>query len=280
MKTVEFAHGETIPALGQGSWHFGQGRRPAVQEEAALNEGFALGLRVVDTAEMYGDGRSESLIGRVLGDPRPFVISKVYPHHATRSGLPKACAASLSRLGIDCLDLYLLHWRGGVPLAETVAGLEALKAEGKIRAWGVSNFDVSDMEDLYRVPGGRHCATNQVLYNPASRGIEHALLPWCARQRMPVIAYSPLGSRHATGSDLLSHPTLAAVAERHRCSPAAVALAWTIRSGNVVAIPEAGDVAHVRDNAKALELVLDQEDLASIDAAFPAPTGKVPLEML
>ncbi|MGI4860464.1 MAG: aldo/keto reductase [Janthinobacterium lividum] len=278
MKTVEFVNGTTVPALGQGSWHLGQGRRPAAEEVAALRLGYELGLRLVDTAEMYGEGRAEELIAKSLGDAREslYLVSKVYPQNARRAALRRACDASLRRLGIEHLDLYLLHWRGGANLAETVATFEELKAEGKIGAWGVSNFDVDDMEDLLQVPDGQHCATNQVLYNVASRGIEFDLLPWCAAHRMPVMAYAPLGS----GAGLLDHPALLPIAQRHQVTTAAVALAWTIRAEGVIAIPEAGDREHVRANAQALSVQLDAQDVAHLDAAFPPPRHKVSLDIL
>lgn len=267
-----------LPALGQGSWHFGQGRRPAADEEAALRLGFDLGLRLVDTAEMYGDGRSEKLIGRAIAGRRDslFLVSKVYPHNAGRRAMTASCDASLTRLGVDRLDLYLLHWRANADLDEAVETFEALKAAGKIGAWGVSNFDVDDMEDLFRVPGGERCAMNQVLYNVSSRGIEFDLMPWCEAHDVPIMAYSPLGS----GSDLLHDAALAEVAGRHAATPAAVALAWAIRSGRVIAIPEAGDAAHMRTNAVAVTLRLDEDDLAILDSAFPPPMRKVPLDLL
>ncbi|MGI4858176.1 MAG: aldo/keto reductase [Janthinobacterium lividum] len=278
MKEVALLDGTSVAALGQGSWHLGQGRRPAAEEVAALRLGYELGLRLVDTAEMYGEGRAEELIAKTLDDERDalYLVSKVYPQNARRAALRKACDASLRRLGVERLDLYLLHWRGGANLAETVATFEELKAAGKIGAWGVSNFDVDDMEDLMKVPDGQRCATNQVLYNVASRGIEFDLLPWCAARRMPVMAYSPLGS----GAGLLNHPALEQVAQRHRVSTAAVALAWAIRGGGVIAIPEAGDREHVRANAQALSLQLDEPEIAHLDTVFPPPRHKVPLDIL
>lgn len=243
-----------------------------------MRAGIDLGLTLIDTAEMYGDGRSERHIGRAVAGRRAqvFLVSKVLPGNATRRGIPKACDASLARLGTDHLDLYLLHWpEGRIDLAEVVDAFEALRGAGKIRAWGVSNFDVDDMEDLFGVPDGRNCATNQVLYNVGSRGIEFDLLPWCAERGLPVMAYTPLG-----GSRLLRDPTLARIAARHGCSAAAVALAWVRRSGTVIPIPEAGNPAHVAENAAALGLDLDADDLLAIDAAFPPPHRKMPLDIL
>lgn len=275
---VRFPNGKVVPPIGQGSWHLGQGRRPADLEEAAMRAGLDLGLTVIDTAEMYGEGGSERHIGRAIAGRRDevFLVSKVLPANATRRGIPKACDASLARLGTDRLDLYLLHWHDGrLDLTEVVDGFEALRGAGKIRAWGVSNFDVDDMEALFAIPGGRNCAANQVLYNLGSRGIEFALLPWCAQRGMPVIAYTPLG-----GSRLLRDATLARIAAQHGCSVSAVALAWTVRSGGVIAIPEAGNLAHVAENARALALELTAEDLLAIDATFPPPHRKGPLDIL
>jgi diketogulonate reductase-like aldo/keto reductase len=267
--TVELPHGGSAPVLGQGSGNLAQGRHPAAEEEEALRTGIALGMTLIDTAEAYGNGRAEEMIGRVIAGQRDkvFLVSKVSADHATANGIREACAASLTRLGTDHLDLYLLHWRGGVSdLGVVVDSFEALRAEGRIRHWGVSNFRVADMEDLFRVRGGDACATNQVPYSLTDRSIEPALLPWCERHGVPVMAYSPLGS----GNDLLSSPALARVAERRESNPAAVALAWTIRSGHVIAIPASGSTAHVRQNAAALSLRLTGQDLADLDSAFPA----------
>jgi diketogulonate reductase-like aldo/keto reductase len=264
--SVQLPDGTRVPALGQGSWHLAQGRHPASEEEDALRTGIALGLTLIDTAEIYGDGRAEQLIGRVIAGQRDkvFLVSKVWPSHATAIGIREACTASLARLGTDYLDLYLLHWRRGVPdLGVVVQTFDSLRAEGRIRRWGVSNFGVADMEDLYRVPGGDACATNQVRYNLLDRGIERDLLPWCDQHRLPIMAYSPLGR----GGDLLRNPALVRVAERHQSSPAAIALAWTIRSGHVIAIPESGSSAHVRQNASALTLRLTSQDVDELNRA-------------
>jgi diketogulonate reductase-like aldo/keto reductase len=263
-----------------GSWHLGQGRRDWDSEVRSLATGVGLGLALIDTAEMYGDGLSEELIGDALrqlpaDSARPLLVSKVLPHNASRRGVLRAFEASRQRLGVDCIDLYLLHWRGSVPLAETVAAFEALKAEGRIRHWGVSNFDTEDMQELWRVPQGRACAVNQVLYNVRSRGIEYNLLPWCREHGVGVMAYCPLGHR-----DLIGDPLLEAIGGRHGVSAAAVALAWALRHGHVVAIPESGSAEHVRANAAALSLALGAEDLAAIDAASPPPRRKQPLDML
>ena len=267
--TVELPHGGSAPALGQGSWHLAQGRHPAAEEEEALQTGISLGMTLIDTAEVYGQGRAEEMVGRVIAGQRDkvFLVSKVAPSHATATGIREACAASLGRLGTDHLDLYLLHWRGGVSdLSVVVDSFEALRAEGRIRRWGVSNFRVADMEDLFRVRGGDACAANQVRYSLTDRSIERDLLAWCERHGVPIMAYSPLGS----GNALLRSPALAGVAERHESNPAAVALAWTIRSGHVISIPESGSAAHVRQNAAALSLRLTAQDLGDLDRAFPA----------
>ena len=265
-RTVKFRDGAVVPALGQGSWHLAQGRYPAAQEEEALRIGLSLGMTLLDTAEVYSGGRSEEMVGRVIAGRRDsvFVVSKVPPQHAAGEGVARACEASLARLNTGHLDLYLLHWPAQeLDLTRVVAEFEKLRAAGKIRAWGVSNFSVSDMEKLFRVPNGDRCATNQVLYNAGTRGIERDLLPWCEKRGMPVMAYTPLGK------GLVRDPTFARIGAAHGCTAAAAALAWTIRSGGVIAIPESGSPAHVKENAVALSLRLTEEDLRAIDAAFP-----------
>lgn len=267
-------------SLGMGSWHLGQGRRSWEAEKSALLTGLQLGLTVIDTAEMYGDGLSEELIGDALRDwpaldRQPFLVSKVLPMNASRQGVMRAFEASRQRLGVDCIDLYLLHWRGNTPLAETVAALEELKAQGQIRHWGVSNFDTDDMQELWQVPGGRNCVVNQVLYHIASRGIEYELLPWCVQRGVTVMAYCPLGH-----GELIEQPLLREIGDRHGATATAVALAWAMRSGQVLAIPESGSADHVRDNAVALQLRLSNEELALIDQHWPAPRFKEPLDIL
>ena len=272
-RTVKFRDGTIVPALGQGSAGLAQGKHPEAAEEEALRTGLSLGMTLIDTAEMYGDGRSEALIGHVIAPgqrDRVFLVSKVWPNHVKGNGIARACEASLARLGADYLDLYLLHWPSpDADLSSIVAGFENLRAAGKIRRWGVSNFNVSDMEGLFRVPHGDHCATNQVLYNLDNRGIEHDLLPWCEQHGMPVMAYSPLGG---AGAGVLRDPALARIAAAHGCSAAAIALAWAIRNGNVIAIPESGSAEHVKENAVALSLTLTSDDLRALDAAHPAPS--------
>ena len=234
-----------------------------------MRTGLSLGMTLIDTAEEYGNGRSEEFVGRVIAGQRDrvFLVSKVLPNHATENGIRRACEASLVRLGTDHLDLYLLHEpTPSAEFPEVVAGLERLRAAGKIRAWGVSNFTVSQMDDLFRIPQGDRCATNQVFYNLGGRSIERDLLPWCERHSMPVMAYSPLGG---LGANLLGDPNLGRIAAAHACSAAAVALAWTIRGGNVIAIPESGSVAHVKENAVALSLTLTPQELQTLDTAHP-----------
>ncbi len=279
MRRVALPSGETVPALGQGTWYMGERASEAVREVAALRLGLDLGMTLIDTAEMYADGGAERIVAQAMAGRRDevFVVSKVYPHNASRAGVPAACERSLKRLKTDRIDLYLLHWRGGHPLAETVAAFEALKQAGKIRHWGVSNFDTDDMRELTDVPNGGACAANQVLYHPASRGIEFDLLPWCADRKVAVMAYSPLS--HTT-SRLLRSPALTTVAARHGATPAQVALAWGLRHEHVISIPKASDPAHVRENAAAAALVLTEEDLAEIDAAHKPPLRKQPLDLL
>ena len=261
-----------IPRLGQGTWRMGEGGDRAA-EVAALRLGIELGMTLLDTAEMYGDGAAEEVVADAMQGQRDavFLVSKVYPHNATRAGVAAACERSLRRLRTDRLDLYLLHWRGSTPLAETIAAFERLHNEGKIQAWGVSNFDVDDMEEL---PDA--CTTNQALYNLDSRGIEFDLLPWCRARDMPVMAYSPVGQ----GGTLLRHSALKQVAARHDATPAQVALAWALARPGVVSIPKASDPTHVRLNAATASLVLTPEDHAALDAAFPPPRRKRALEML
>jgi diketogulonate reductase-like aldo/keto reductase len=268
--TITLPDGTTVPSLGQGSWHLGQGRHPPPVEEEALRLGLSLGMTLIDTAEVYGDGKAEQLVGRVIAGQRErvFLVSKVHPGHATAAGIRSACAASLTRLGTDHLDLYLLHWRDGVKdLTEVVDAFERLCADGHIRRWGVSNFSVSDMDDLFRVASGERCATNQVAYSLVDRKVERELLPWCAQHRMPIMAYFPLGGQ---GSQALRHPAVQRVASAHGQAPSTVALAWVLRGGNAIAIPESGSPSHVRENAAAMKLELTSEELQSLNVAFPA----------
>jgi diketogulonate reductase-like aldo/keto reductase len=279
MRAVTLPSGETVPALGQGTWYMGESRAQANQEADALRLGIDLGMTLIDTAEMYASGGAETVVAQAVAGQRDkvFIVSKVLPSNASRAGTVAACERSLKRLGTDRIDLYLLHWRGGYALADTVAAFESLRVAGKIRYWGVSNLDVSDMDELLGVPGGTACAADQVLYHPDSRGIEFDLLPWCAERGVPVMAYSPLG-HHVRR--LLGSTALRAVAARHKATPAQVALAWGMRHPHVISIPKAADVAHVRENAGAADLVLTEADLAEIDAAHRPPRSKRPLDLL
>jgi diketogulonate reductase-like aldo/keto reductase len=277
MPTAELPSGETMAVLGQGTWHLGVGRHPPGEEIAALRLGLSLGMTVVDTAEMYGDGASERLVGRALDGRRDevFLVSKVLPQHATRRGTIDACERSLRRLGTDRLDLYLLHWRGEVPLEETVEAFDALVAAGWIRHWGVSNFDTGDMAELLRLRDGASVECDQVLYNLAHRGIERDLLRWSRSIGLPIMAYSPIEQGR-----LARHPVLAGIAGRHGATAAQVALAWVLLHDAVSAIPEAGTREHVAENRAALDLRLTPEDLAALDAAFPAPVRPRPLDVI
>jgi diketogulonate reductase-like aldo/keto reductase len=269
--------GETIPTLGQGTWYLGDHAAKHRHEVAALRLGIELGMTLVDTAEMYGNGRAESLVGEAIRGMRDrvFIVSKVLPSNASRKGVARACESSLKRLRTDRIDLYLLHWASSHPLEETVRGFEDLHAAGKIRYWGVSNFDRREMEETFAIAGGAACVANQVLYNLTRRGIEHQLVPWSRKHGVAIMAYSPIEQGR-----LLGHRRLKRVAERHEATPSQVALAWILRQEGVVAIPKAGTSDHVRENRAALDLKLTAEDLADLDSAFPPPKGPTPLEML
>jgi diketogulonate reductase-like aldo/keto reductase len=277
MRTISLPNGAAIPILGQGTWQMGEQRARRADEIKALQTGIDLGITLIDTAEMYGDGASEQLVGEAVAGRRDevFLVSKVLPQNASRQGTIKACERSLKRLRTDRLDLYLLHWRGSVPLAETVEGFQALMESGKIRHWGVSNFDIDDMEELVALPGGKAVATNQVLYNLARRGIEHDLNPWLHKRKIPLMAYSPIEQ-----GDLLRHPALRKIAGSLSATPAQVALAWVLAQPGVCAIPKAGRPEHVIDNHGALKLRLTAQDIAALDEAFPPPKKKMPLEMI
>ncbi|UJX45346.1 aldo/keto reductase [Xanthobacter sp. YC-JY1] len=276
-KTVTLPNGETVPALGQGTWYMGERSTARATEAKALQRGIDLGLTLIDTAEMYADGGAEEVVGEAIAGRRDevFLVSKVYPHNASRAGVAAACERSLKRMKTDVIDLYLLHWRGNHPLSETVAGFESLQKAGKIRLWGVSNLDTDDMEELLATKGGTACAANQVLYNPSRRGPEFDLFPELRSARIPVMAYSPIEQAR-----LPRGGALGAVAKKHGVDPFQVALAWVMRSGDVIAIPKASRIEHVEMNAAARDLALNAEDLAAIDKAFPPPRRKVGLEML
>ncbi|MGO4524290.1 aldo/keto reductase [Microvirga sp. 2MCAF35] len=274
---VTLPGGEAVPALGQGTWQMAERANRRAQEINALRLGVELGMTLIDTAEMYGEGAAEQLVAEALAEQRDrlFLVSKVYPHNASRQGVVQACERSLRRLGTDRLDLYLLHWRGSVPLEETVAGFEELRRAGKIRHWGVSNFDTDDMEELFALPDGANCATNQVLYNVSRRGPEFDLVPWMQEHRMPLMAYSPIEQGRLPRSSVLD-----SIGEKHGASPFQIALAWLLHQPDVVAIPKASSEDHVRDNHRALEVRLDSDDLEVIDSEFPPPRRKRPLEMI
>jgi len=263
--------------LGQGTWNMGDDPSRRTEELDALRTGLDLGMTLIDTAEMYGDGRSESLVGEAIAGQRDkvFLVSKVLPTNASRKGVAKSCEASLERLHTDWIDLYLLHWSGPHPLEETVRGFEDLLAAGKVRSWGVSNLDPDEMKRLVALRGGKACATNQVLYNLSRRGIEFDLLPWSQRHRMPLMAYSPIEQGRILGRKALKE-----VAQRLRATSAQVALAWVLRQKGVVAIPKASTAAHVQENRRALDLKLGAAELALLDKAFPPPRGPTPLEMI
>ena len=277
MKHVTLPNGERVPALGMGTWNMGDDRATRAEEIATLRLGLDLGLRLIDTAEMYGEGLSESLIGEAIAGRRDevFLVSKVYPHNASRRGIAAACERSLRRLGTDRLDLYLLHWRGDVPFEETLEGLQALQRDGKIRQYGVSNLDLSDMEEWWDAPGGDQIAVNQLLYNLSRRGIEWDLLPWLRERRVPVMAYSPIEQAR-----LVRHPKLVRFAQECGMTPAQVALAWLLANDDIIAIPKTGHRDRLRENIGALSHTLTAEQLATLDSLFPPPKGPRALEML
>ena len=268
---------EVVPVLGQGTWQMAERRARRADELRALQQGLDLGMTLIDTAEMYASGGAETLVGEAIAGRRDevFLVSKVLPGNAAREATVRACERSLERLRTDRLDLYLLHWRGTVPLAETLQAFQALQAAGKIRHWGVSNFDAADMAELEALAGGAAVATDQVLYNLTRRGIEYELLPRCRQRGIAVMAYSPIEQGR-----MLGHATLRKVAARHDASAAQVALAWLVRQEGVITIPKAGTLEHVRDNRAALGLALTDADLAELDLAFPPPDGPRPLELL
>jgi diketogulonate reductase-like aldo/keto reductase len=277
MKTVALPSGELVAAFGQGTWQLGEHSASRAEEIATLRLGVDLGATLIDTAEMYGEGRSEELIAEALGDRRHelFLVSKVYPHNASRKAAIAACERSLRRLNTDRLDLYLLHWRGAVPLAETIEAFQALQRAGKIRHYGVSNLDLEDMQELWSVPGGPVVATDQVLYNLTRRGIEWDLLPWLRKQHVPVMAYSPIEQ-----AKLLRNPKLADFAQRHSMSPAQAGLAWLLAKDDIIVIPKTSHRERLKENLGVLNHVLTPEQIAELDRLFPPPKGPTPLEML
>lgn len=277
MRNLELPSGQLIPVLGMGTWQMGENTRNRQSEIDALRHGLDLGLSLIDTAEMYGEGGAEEVISQVIASRRAsvFLVSKVYPHNASKQGAIAACERSLKRLKTDYLDLYLLHWRGSIPLAETLEAFQTLQQAGKIRSYGVSNFDVEDMEKASQLKGGNGIVTNQVLYNLARRGIEWNLLPWCRERNIPIMAYSPIEQGR-----LLNNRTLNAIAQERGVTAAQVALAWLLHQENVIVIPKSSRIDHIEQNYAAMDLKLSTEELNTLDAAFPRPPKPVPLEML
>jgi diketogulonate reductase-like aldo/keto reductase len=277
LPTVKLPSGEKVPQLGQGTWRMGESARTRGDEIAALKLGLDLGMTLIDTAEMYGNGGAEELVAEAVAGRRDqcFIVSKVLPENSTRAGTIAACERSLKRLKTDRIDLYLLHWRGAPPLIETLTAFQVLQDKGAIRYWGVSNFDVDDMEELLAIAGSSACAGNQVLYNLRRRGIEAGLLPWCRERGVPIHAYSPIEQGR-----LLRDRTLTGVAIRYRATPAQIALAWVLRQADMMVIPKATTLEHVRENRAALDIALTEQDLAELDKAFPPPKGRRPLEVL
>ena len=277
MKFVNITAEEKVPALGMGTWHMGERRVSHDEEIKSLQHGIDLGMRLIDTAEMYGEGATETLVGKAIAGRRDnvFLVSKVYPHNATGRGTIAACERSLARLGTDYIDLYLLHWRGNVPFGETIKAFERLQRDGKIRHWGVSNLDLADMEELYSTPGGDQVAANQVLYNLTRRGIEWDLMPWCAERQIPVMAYSPIEQ-----AQLLHAPRLRKLSMEINTSPAQLVLAWVLSRNNVIAIPKAAHCSHIDENFGAIESTLNADVLAELDKLFPPPDCAKSLEML
>jgi len=277
MPSVTLPNGETMPAYGQGTWHMGEDRRVVATEEAALKLGIELGVTLIDTAEMYGNGVAEEIVARATAGLRErlFIVSKVLPYNASQKGVIEACERSLKRLKTDRIDLYLLHWRGSVPLAETIAGFARLQKDGKIRHHGVSNFNTEDMKEWIGLSGGEAVAANQILYNLGRRGPGFELIPWCRKRAVAIMAYTPLEQGRMLGNRALKE-----VASRHGASAAQVALAWLLRQDGMVVIPKATQPEHVRDNRGALDLALDADDLAALDRAFPPPKSRTALGML
>ncbi|MFD1773418.1 aldo/keto reductase [Paenibacillus rhizophilus] len=279
---IALPDGAAVTRIGQGTWNIGEDASRREEEVEALRLGVELGMNLIDTAEMYGEGRSETVVGEAMQGIRDkvFLVSKVYPHNAGLKRIAKSCEDSLKRLRTDRLDLYLLHWRGSVPLEETVEGMERLVEQGKISRWGVSNFDTDDMEELFRLARGTDCATNQVLYHLGSRGIECGLLPWQRERQMPIMAYSPLAQAGSLRKGLVENETVREIAAAHGASPLQILLAWCIREGDVIAIPKASSREHVLQNAAAALISLSAEELQLLDKAFPAPERKMPLDMI
>lgn len=282
MKTIMVGN-QTVPAIGIGTWHMGDKTANQRNEIAAIQTSIKAGARVIDTAEMYGNGNSEQLVGQAIQNldrKELFIIDKVLPNNASSDQLPKSLDASLARVGTDYFDLYLYHWRGGIPLPETVKALQDAQNAGKIRHWGVSNFDLADMKELLSLPGGSEVAANEDLYNLGSRGTEFDLQSWQVNQKIPFIAYTPIAQGDRFGQQLTTNRTIQAIAEEHQATPYQILLAWTIRSGNVLAIPQTSDPIHAAENVKAGDIEFTEEELELIDNSFPKPTNKQPLDIL
>lgn len=271
-----------MPVLGQGTWRMGEDPSRRKSEVAALRLGLDLGMNLIDTAEMYGEGGAEEVVAEAVAGRRDdvFIVSKVYPHNATMRGAIEACERSLRRLKTDYIDVYLLHWRGDVPLEETLEAFQLLQEQGSVVDYGVSNFDVSDMEEAFTLPGGAEIVTNQVLYSLLYRGIEWDLVPWSRERQMPIMAYSPVGHKAADQKRLFDNRTIKAIASRHNVTPAQVVLAWFFRHPDIVVIPKAGRADHIRQNREAHDLQLTERDFEELDKAFPPPQKKIPLETL
>lgn len=279
---ITLADGTVLPRLGQGTWHIGDEPSKRQDEIKTLRLGVELGMNLIDTAEMYGNGRAEELVGEAIEGirDRVFLVSKVYPHNSGLDRISVSCEQSLKRLKTDHLDLYLLHWRGSVPLNETIEGMHRLIQAGKILRWGVSNFDTEDMKELWEADGGTSCATNQVLYHLGSRGIEYNLLPWMRERAMPVMAYSPLAQAGALRKGLIENEAVKEIAANHNVQPLQVLLAWSIRKPDIIALPKASSEQHVRENSAAISVKLTEDDLFKLDKAFPPPSRKVPLDII
>ena len=282
VRTTLLPSGQSMPVLGQGTWRMGEDSSRRQSEIAALRLGLDLGMNLIDTAEMYGEGGAEEVVGEAIADRRDdvFVVTKVYPHNATRRGALEACLRSLRRLKTDYIDLYLLHWRGQVPLEETLEAFQLLKETGRVKDYGVSNFDVDDMEEWVALAGGDEVATNQVLYNLAHRGSEWDLLPWCRERRIPIMAYSPIGHNATEQKRILGERNVKSIAAKHGVKPAQIALAWLLQKPDIIAIPKASKPEHIRENRASHDITLSEDDLRKLDHAFPPPHAKIPLEML
>jgi len=277
MKYIALPAGPKVPSLGLGTWNMGDDPTRRAEEMAALRVGIDLGMTLIDTAEMYGEGKSEELVGEAIRGKRDevFLVTKIYPHNASRKGTPAACERSLKRLGVDTVDLYLLHWRGSIPLSETLDAFAKLQSEGKIQGFGVSNFDTADLEECWDLKHGREIRANQILYNLGRRSVEYDLLPWCRKQSLPVMAYSPVEQGR-----LLGQETLQKFAKARNATAAQIALAWLLLQEGVIAIPKAGTSEHVQENRKAMDLKLDDDDIRQLETLFPRPKERKPLEML